>query len=136
MGHALIAAAKYRLADAIMTVAMAIPLNAALIGFTGSSLGKWLFGVRVDSQDGRPIGFGKALLRELSVWVQGMGLGIPVVNVITFWLSYSRLEKNGATPWDEQGHHVVLYRPQGPGQIIGVAVGVVLLLVVAVGARI
>ena len=136
MGHALIAAAKYRLADAIVTVAAAIPLNAALIGFTGSSLGKWLFGVRVVGQDGRPIGFGKALLRELFVWVQGMGLGIPVVNLITFWLSYSRLEKNGATPWDEQSRHVVLYRPQGPGQIIGVVVGVVLFLGLAVGARI
>ena len=136
MGHALIAAVTYRFADAVMTVAAAIPLNAALIGFTGSSLGKWLFGVRVAGEDGQPIGVGKALLRELFVWARGMGLGIPVVNLITFWLSYSRLEKNGATPWDEQGHHVVLYRPEGTGQTIGVAVGVVLFLIVAVGARI
>jgi len=58
-----------------------IPINAVLIGLTGFTLGKLIFGVRVmDQKTLAPIGLRRAFSREIWVWLEGLGLGIPIVS--------------------------------------------------------
>lgn len=52
-------------------------------GFTGWTIGKLLTGIRVVRADGRPPGFGKALVRWLLWLVDGQPLGLPLVGFIT-----------------------------------------------------
>lgn len=52
-------------------------------GFTGWTVGKLLTGIRVVRADGRPPGFGRALVRWLLWIVDGQPCGVPLVGFIT-----------------------------------------------------
>jgi uncharacterized RDD family membrane protein YckC len=89
-----------RLFDGMLTLVLMIPVSAALIGLSGSSPGKWIFGVRVADVSGRPIGLTKAIVREAKVWLRGLGAGIPLVALFALWSSKEDLESKGRTAWD------------------------------------
>lgn len=104
--------------DVMATSFIAILPNAVLLGLTGTTLGKWFFGIKVLNADDTPVGFLPALEREFRVWIFGFGLGIPLVNIITMSRSYDKLKKNGITRWDEALHAKVTYRPTGTKQTL------------------
>lgn len=108
---------------------VAIPSTALLIGLTGGSLGKWIFGVRV-LRAGKPMGFWRALRRELAIWLRGMGLGIPLVSLVTQIVAKSKLEKDGATSWDRAQDLTVTHRPESLAASIGMWITVAILFLV------
>lgn len=116
----------------IATVFVAIFVNAALIGFTGGSIGKWFFGIKVLGADNRPIQYARAIKREFSIWLRGLGLGIPIVSLFTLIFSYGELRKQGATNWDKDMGLKVLYRDSGNRQTILCGIGI-LLFVMMIG---
>jgi uncharacterized RDD family membrane protein YckC len=91
---------------------------ALLIGLTGTSPGKWLFGVKVVGKEGRPIGVAKAFVRELWVLVIGMGFNIPLVTTVAIGISYATLVNRRMTAWDRAQRNVVVHRPFGVLQAI------------------
>jgi uncharacterized RDD family membrane protein YckC len=97
----------------LLTIAAALPGNALILGLTGVSVGKWIFGVKVVRPDGRPIGVAAAFGRELQVWVRGLAVGIPFVSLFTLVASYRSLEETRRAPWDRFGERLVVYRPAG-----------------------
>jgi hypothetical protein len=117
------------LSTLVITMA-AIPINAILIGFTSASVGKWIFGVRILDSNSRPIGFVKAIKREVIVWFRGLGLGIPFVTLFTASSAYRTLNKNGVTSWDRDMNLSVSQRPNGLRQVVLSVVGTALLIVV------
>lgn len=56
-----------------------LPLEAGFLTATGTTPGKWVFGIRVVKSQGQKLAYPEALKRAFLVWVQGEGLGIPVV---------------------------------------------------------
>jgi uncharacterized RDD family membrane protein YckC len=104
--------------DTIITTFVATFLTAAFIGFTGSSIGKWFFGVRVTDKQNTPIGYKLAWRREIAVWAKGLGIGIPIVTLFTLLSAYKHLSKEGKTTWDEKLDLLVVYHDNGPKQII------------------
>lgn len=86
------------------------------IGLSGRTPGKWLFGIRIAGPDGGPIGVWRALRREVSVFAYGLGLGLPLVSIVTLILAYRRLKSRGATRWDAGQGILVLHRPEGARQ--------------------
>ncbi len=121
-----------RIVGAMVTVAASIPLNALLIGLTGGTLGKWLFGVRVLDSQGAPMGFGAALSREIAVWIQGLAFGIPIVSLFTLFSEYKTLVAVGSTSWDSTRTIFVVHRPMGARQVIGATIGVLTWLCVII----
>ena len=113
--------------DGLIMVTCAIPLNALLVGLTGGTLGKWLFGIRMQ-RDKKPIGVGPAFYREIMVWVKGMAFGIPLICLGTSIASYQRLKLTGRTSWDKTTE--VTYRPQGLRQMMGATFGVITMVLV------
>jgi hypothetical protein len=125
-----------RFIDIFGTVFLAIFPCALVIGFTGSSLGKMIFGVRVTMPDGTPIGMGKALSREFRVWAGGLGLGLPLVNLFALIGSHHRLKKTGATSWDKALSVRVSYRRSSALQWVLNVMGVLLWLACIVGLNV
>ena len=107
-----------------LIVALAVIPNAVIIGLSGCSIGKWIFGVRVLKPDGRPIGVLKGLGRELRVTVMGLAFGIPLLSFITMIASMTGLRETGVTGWDRSMKLVVAQRPNTLGQWVLNVLGV------------
>lgn len=82
-------------------VLLTFPLaEAATIKLFGNTPGKALFRLAIrDSQGQRPR-FGKLLSRSYLCWFYGLGMGLPLVNLITLYCSRRHLEAHGAAGWD------------------------------------
>lgn len=117
-----------RILSSMSTVFLAMFPSALLIGFTGSSLGKFLFGIRVSGPNGAVIGVSSALRREFMVWVRGLAFAIPIVFLFTAMNAYSRLKKTNNTSWDEDMQLLVTYRPATTAQMALNILGVIIWL--------
>jgi hypothetical protein len=100
-----------RIIDIVLSLVAAIPGNAAMIGLTGASIGKWIFGIRV-MRDGKPIGFANALAREFKVWWRGLGAGVPLVSLATLAHAFRQLTDNRITSWDNDQSNTVVHRAE------------------------
>lgn len=81
--------------------------ESVLLANCGTTPGKWLFKIKVRDSRGRKLKFSDALNRSFSVWLKGMGAGIPLISLITLLTSRSKLKNDGVTAWDEEGGYVV-----------------------------
>ncbi len=80
----------------------------------GTTLGKALLRVKIRKSNGSKPTYAEALVRSVSVWVRGLGLGIPLVILITLIIEYKKLIKNGITTWDRGGDFNVSHGHIGP----------------------
>jgi uncharacterized RDD family membrane protein YckC len=69
-------------------------------GVFGRNLGGMLAGVRIQHSDGSRLSLGEHMARNLSIWLKGLGLGIPIVTLFTVASAYSVVSKGGRTSWD------------------------------------
>lgn len=90
-----------------------LPFEAMFLASAGTTPAKWLFGIRVLDSSGTRLSFGTALQRTFLVWIQGEGLGMPLVTLLTRIFAYRRLTKTGTTLWDESVNSVVTHRRWG-----------------------
>ncbi len=91
-----------------LSLAWIIPEAVCLNRF-GTTPGKWLLKiVIVDIFQLKP-GFPGALRRSLSVWCNGMGMGVLFIFPITALFSWFRLKIKGCTVWDRDGRFSVKY---------------------------
>lgn len=79
-----------------------VPLEALLLWIWGTTPGKWLLRTHLKKGLANKLDFESALRRGFSVWVRGMGLGIPILNVLCMLASYHRLRVLRTTSWDLQ----------------------------------
>jgi curved DNA-binding protein CbpA len=82
-----------------------------MLATLGTTLGKWVFNSKVVSIDGGKLKFSTALLRSFSMWFNGLGLMIPIVNFFTLSNSFIQLKDvnyGGFTKWDIQTKSAVI----------------------------
>jgi len=113
-----------------------LPAEALFLSMFGTTPAKWLFGIRVAQPSGDLLSFSGALNRSFLVFVQGVGLGIPLVALFTQMFAYRRLTTTGTTLWDTSANSVVLHKKWGVFRAIvcTAAVFVVLVLMSALNA--
>lgn len=70
------------------------------LALTGSTLGKWLFGLKVARLDGRRPGWARAFKRELWALLFGYTLAVPVLSWAIMLAHRRPLEMDGYTMWD------------------------------------
>jgi|HubBroStandDraft_5_1064220.scaffolds.fasta_scaffold195044_2 hypothetical protein len=121
---------KYLLSAVIILLA-SFP-NALFIGLTGSSIGKWLFGIKVMSSSNSVLGFKVAFSREMIIFVKGWGLGLPIVYLFTMIAAYKNLKADGEATWDRDLGAIVTQRPSSTGQTLMSLTGAVLWLILYV----
>lgn len=102
----------------MMTIAIWVLLEAVLLRFLGTTPGKALLAVSVGQQRWRKPGFGSALKRSLLVWLHGLGLGIPLISLLTMGQSYGDLKKEGSSMWDRKAKLVTIHRPCGALRVL------------------
>jgi len=93
-------------------------VEALLLSSWGTTPGKWLLATRVRDSAGRVLTFSEGLKRSFSVWLRGLGLGIPLVALVTLIVAHGKLKKDGVTTWDRKGGFVVSHRKIGALRII------------------
>lgn len=94
-----------------------IPIESILLWTIGTTPGKWLLKITLFSRGCRYhsncLTFQQALRRSLSVWVFGMGCGIPIIQIITLIIAKVKLSHTGITTWDKNCHLIVRHRSIG-----------------------
>jgi len=105
-----------------------VPIEAFLLSKWGYTPGKFLLKTKVKPQLGKKLDFSRSIRRSFSVWVKGIGLGIPVLSIFVMLYSYFKLKTEGITSWDKEEHTHVIHEPLSRNNII-VSCSIILLSV-------
>ena len=79
----------------------------------GTTPGKAFLRMSVVKKGGGKLSYEQAFERSLKVWIRGVGLGIPFVNIITLIVAYVKMAKNHSTSWDQDCGTVVKHEKVG-----------------------
>jgi len=110
-------------------------IESLLLSTIGTTPGKWLFKIRLIPPSGDRPNYSTALSRSFKVWWRGLGIGFPLVSLITLIIAYEKLTKNGTTTWDKDDGFSVAHDRIGPLRVIvAVAFFIGFLLLVIVGS--
>ncbi len=94
-------------------------VEAFLLSTTGTTLGKWLLGVSIHNFYGEKLTYQEALSRSFEVWIRGLGLGIPIVSLVTAIIAYNDLTgEYKKTKWDLKGGFIVSHEKLHPLKVI------------------
>jgi hypothetical protein len=104
-------------------------LTGVMIGFTGSTIGKWIFGIRITDQYLYPIGIARGIARDFSVIIRGMAFGIPLISQLFMYHSYKELKQEGVCFWDRENSYVVSHRPNGAFQYALNTLGLLIIVI-------
>jgi hypothetical protein len=103
-------------------------VEAALITLTGTTPGKWLINTRITDKSGSKPKFNESMLRSGQVYATGLGLGLPIVSLVTMILSFRHLTKFGHAEWDRSAGTVVVHK-----QMTRLKMGLTVVVVAALG---
>lgn len=107
-------------------------INAIIITLAGNSLGKAIFGIKVEPLPGNGrFNFGQNLAREFRVYTQGMFLGIPLLNLITMIPAFRAVSSTGQAPYDQRIAIVKAYSTSKIRRTMGMLFAIGLYVVIA-----
>jgi uncharacterized RDD family membrane protein YckC len=93
-------------------------MEAMLLHYFGTTLGKWLLGLSVTNQDGSRLDLSAATWRSLRVMITGVGFGWGPLALFCQALSLFSAKRLGATFWDHIGRHRVMVAPLDPFRLM------------------
>ena len=86
--------------DTFVILGITFLLEPVLLTLFGTTLGKWILGIRVTDNDGRRMSYSKALERTWGMLLNGMGLRIPIYSLIRLWKSYRAHSRGDTLDWE------------------------------------
>ena len=75
-----------------------------------TTIGKLIFGIRLEKKDKSPLRYFECLKRYLIIWTVGSGLNLPILSLYFQSLSFLLLTKNNETFWDNKGDFIIVDR--------------------------
>lgn len=117
---------KIRPFDIQLLVTIAIIFNSFLMGLTGTTIGKFVFGVRVLNENNQKPSLYETINREFNVFMRGMAFSVPIASLVALMKSHSRLTLKKKTSWDERLKCTVTYRKNNMMQKVLTFIGVTL----------
>ncbi len=85
----------------LVILAVIVPVEATMTALFGTTLGKWALGMRIENAHGAIPSFGLAMARSFQAYIKGIGLGLPIIYLVTLFFSYKALRNGKRTAWDE-----------------------------------
>ncbi len=95
-----------------------IPIESVLLSVLGTTPGKFLLKTKLQQGRRKRLLFSTALKRSLLVWFRGLGMGIPIINIICMSVASSRLRILGTTSWDREENIMVSHFPLRQWRIV------------------
>jgi uncharacterized RDD family membrane protein YckC len=89
-------------------------VESLLLKTWGTTPGKAILAIDLQSADGRALTFLRCLKRSFGVWFKGMAMGFPIANLVTLYFSWYRLDQTGVSSWDRNNGFAVTHRPITP----------------------
>ena len=93
--------------DSMILLLVYVVVESILLMVIGTTFGKWLLKIKIKKADNSDISFLEALKRSFLVYFAGLGMGIPILCLITLISSYNQLKKDKITAWDRKGNFVI-----------------------------
>lgn len=84
-------------------------VESLLLSSVGITPGKWLLNTRLVPPSGGKPGFTAAFSRSVKVWWRGLGIGFPIISIITLVIAHGDLKESGSTTWDKDTGFVVVH---------------------------
>lgn len=88
-------------ADTVGLLLLTLLLEPVQLRLFGTTLGKWIFGIRVTGLDGYNLFWSEAFDRTAKVLLFGMGLNIPLLSLWRNWRGYQRYADGQDSYWEE-----------------------------------
>jgi len=89
-----------KLLDTYLAILIMILVEPVLLSKLGTTLGKWILGLSVRGVDGQPLSYVDALSRTVTVVWRGLGLNIPIYNLIRLLKGYMDCEAGEPLDWE------------------------------------
>jgi uncharacterized RDD family membrane protein YckC len=89
-----------KLLDGITIALMMLFLEPALLAWFGTTIGKYILGLRVGYNDNRRLSYVEALSRTWTMFLRGMGLNLPIYNIVRQWKSYKACVEGETLEWE------------------------------------
>ncbi|MBQ2928463.1 MAG: MerR family transcriptional regulator [Oscillospiraceae bacterium] len=80
--------------------ALLLLLEPLLLHLFGTTLGKWILGIRVLNGEERRLSYGDAMERTWTVMWEGQAMNIPVISWYFLYKNYNLCEEGEALPWE------------------------------------
>jgi len=93
-------------------------IEAAMLSSWGTTPGKAFFKIRLRNKDDSKLSYNDALYRSWQVVFKGLGLGLPIISLITLINAFFRLKNEKITSWDKEGEYVVSHQTIGLLRVI------------------
>jgi len=93
-------------------------LESLLLSTYGTTPGKWFLKIELKKASNSKLTYSEALKRSFAVWWRGMGVGFPLLTLITFIIASRKLEKNGITSWDRNLGTMVVHKDIGSARAL------------------
>lgn len=107
--------------DFLMVLVLNLLLEPLFLSRLGTTPGKWIMGLRVtDYEDGR-LTYEEAMTRTKKVLWRGVGLNLPVVNVVCVWTSRDACLRGETLYWEEESLLVLRDERKGRFALWGAA---------------
>jgi uncharacterized RDD family membrane protein YckC len=120
----------------ILMLPLALVLDAILATLFGNTLGKVMLGLKVRNAGGERLNFSHYVRRNFGVWTRGLGLGIPIVNMVVMIIQASRVSDGKPTSYDETPGYRVVSKRIGRFRMALIVSVVCVLFVSLVGFRV
>jgi hypothetical protein len=86
----------------LATLPLVMAADSVVLAVFGNTLGRKIAGLRVETRDHRRPGLLVCLTRNALIYLQGFGLGIPLVSLIALINAVNEAQDSGGNPWDKQ----------------------------------
>ena len=95
---------------AIVTHLLWIPIEGLLLHCWGTTPGKWIMGIHIESENGGKLSISDAMSRAWDVLMYGFGFTIPIYGLWRLYRSYKDYVEGGYTRWDREWKEEIQFR--------------------------
>ena len=88
----------------IVVLPFVMVIDGLLVGLAGNSIGKAILGVKILPNGDQRFSVGPAIKRNMEVWVKGLAIGLPIVNLFTMSAAYKKLNSGEKLNWDKDSN--------------------------------
>lgn len=91
----------------LLTLGTMFLLEPLLLSRFGTTPGKWLFGLRVTSPDGRRLTYAEGRERTAYLFWYGIRLNLPVFRLHRLYVSYTDEQQEKELPWEDRSEQTI-----------------------------